>query len=229
MKETAAYKDYFQLKNPLTRLKSVISHKARKKMYAHFISVMAPTKEDRVLDMGVTPDTSLVESNFFEKMYPYTHNITMSTIEDASALEGLFSGATFVQNQVGEDFPFPDKKFDVLFCSAVLEHVGDDGAQERFVHECIRVAKKVYLTTPNKLFPIEFHTYLPFVHYLPRSMHQKILRGLKMNFWAKTENLNLLTRKKLYNSVPEEARKNAQIYGNRMLGMLTNLILVVKG
>ena len=221
----ADYIDYFQLENPLTRFKSIVSNKARVKMYRHFVSLANPTDHDTVLDMGVTPNVSLFESNFFEKLYPFTHNITMSSIEDASHLEQLFAGAKFVQNSAGARFPFVDKQFDILFCSAVLEHVGDDDAQRFFLQECMRVAKKVYLTTPDKHFPIEFHTYLPFIHYLPQHIHQSILRRLKMDFWAKTENLNLLNAQKLLSMVPNDRLISIKVFHNRLLGMSTNLIL----
>ena len=228
MSKERKYKDYFQLGNPLTKFKSIISNNARIKMYNHFVSLVKPAENDNVLDMGVTPDTSLIESNYFEKMYPFTNNITMTTVEDASNLEEVFKGAKFVRNETQKRFPFKDKQFDILFCSAVLEHVGDDNDQRFFIHECLRVAKKVYLTTPNKRFPIEFHTYLPFVHYLPRNIHQKILRILKMDFWAETANLNLLTKNKIYSMIPNDSRSKAKIYRNRLLGMTTNLILFMQ-
>ena len=228
MTQDLEYKDYFQLKNPLTRIKSVISYKARNKMYKHFESIVKPTNNDKVLDMGVTPDTTLPESNYFEQMYPYKNNITMSTIEDASILEEVFKGTTFIQSELGKPFPFYNKQFDILFCSAVLEHVGSYKEQELFLEECIRVAKAVYITTPNKLFPIEFHTYLPFVHYFPQRIHQKILRLLKMNFWAETSNLNLLTSKKMYKMIPINIQKRAKIYRNRLFGITTNLILYIE-
>ena len=228
MAQDTSYNDYFQLKNPLTKYKSIISNKARIKMYNHFISLANPTEKDKVLDMGVTPDTSLIESNYFEKMYPYTHNITMATVEDASNLEKVFKGAKFVQNEAGAPFPFDDKQFDILFCSAVLEHVGDDNEQQLFIKECIRVAKQIYLTTPNKSFPIEFHTYLPFIHYFPQRIHQKILQALRMGFWAETSNLNLLTRRKLCAMMPIGVRANARLYYNRLLGIATNLILFIE-
>jgi 2-polyprenyl-3-methyl-5-hydroxy-6-metoxy-1,4-benzoquinol methylase len=219
--------DYFQLRNPLTRLKSIISNKARKKMYRHFIDLIKPTEKCKVLDMGVTPNTSLIESNFFEKMYPFTHNITMSSIEDASNLEEIFKGAIFIKCTANEKFPFNDKQFDIMFCSAVLEHVGDDDEQRYFIKECLRVAKKIYLTTPNKYFPVEFHTYLPFIHFLPQRIHQKILRKLKLDFWAETRNLNLLTRKNLYAMIPDEVRNKVMIHYNRLFGIPANLILFV--
>jgi 2-polyprenyl-3-methyl-5-hydroxy-6-metoxy-1,4-benzoquinol methylase len=228
MSQGIEYKDYFQLKNPLTKIKSIISHKARKKMYEHFTALVNPTEENKILDVGVTPDTSLVESNFFEKMYPHTYNITMLSVEDASNLEQIFKGAVYVRNEPESDFPFCDKQFDVLFCSAVLEHVGDDDMQRHFIWECMRVAKKVYLTTPNKSFPVEFHTFLPFVHYLPMRIHQKILRALKMDFWAETSNLNLLTMKKLRGMIPHETKEKVKLYYNRLLGIPTNIILFIQ-
>ena len=84
------YNDYFQLNNPLTKIKSIISQKARENIYRHFAGLVMPSEKDAVLDMGVAPDISLIESNYFEKMYPYTNNITMSSIEDASNLENIF-------------------------------------------------------------------------------------------------------------------------------------------
>ena len=227
MQKHRGYRDYFQLDNPLTRFKSVISYRARVKMFKHFMSLAQPGETDLVLDVGVTPDTTLPESNFFEKFYPYLRNITMTSVEDAACLKDIFSGAEFVRTEPNEKFPFEDKQFDVLFCSAVLEHVGDYSQQRFFLSECLRVARKIYLTTPNKAFPVEFHTYLPFVHYLPRTKHQKILSALGLDFWASTQNLNLLTKKKLLSLIPEYEARFASIYFNRLLGLPANLILYV--
>ena len=229
MKNSNDAVDYFQLKNPLTRFKSKISHRARVKMFNRFMALANPKPTDLILDVGVTPDCSLPESNFFEKMYPYPANITMSSIEDASMLTDVFPGTSFVRTTPGEAFPFRDKQFDILFCSAVLEHVGTLEGQRFFLAECLRVAKSVYLTTPNRGFPVEFHTYLPLVHWLPQAMHQKILRLVGMDFWAKTENLNLLTKRSLMAIIPEDLRSKAIITNNRLLGLVSNLVLYISG
>jgi ubiquinone/menaquinone biosynthesis C-methylase UbiE len=220
--------DYFQLSNPLTRLKSKVAYKARVKIYNHFIKMIKPGENCTILDMGVTPDTTLPETNFLEKVYPYTRNITMASIEDASNLEQIFKGTRFVQLDGSGTFPFKNNEFDILFCSAVLEHVGDYDMQRLFIEECARVAKEVYLTTPNKRFPIEFHTYLPCIHWLPRKAHQKILRLFGMHFWAETKNLNLLTRRKLRSLLSSDIQTDSKIYFNRLFGFVTNLILFVE-
>jgi len=220
------YNDYFQVRNPLTRLKSKISLKARKKMYGLFIRMAMPTEESNILDIGVTPETSLPENNYFEKWYPWTHNIVMASVEDASNLTSMFKGAKFVRTMPNEALPFEDDEFDIVFCSAVLEHVGDFRSQAFFIMECLRVGKRVFLTTPNKYFPIEFHTYLPLVHFLPRRVHQAILRTLGMKFFAHTQNLNLVTAagiKKMLGSsaVPIKSK----VLFNKTLGIKSNIIL----
>ena len=63
--------------------------------------------------------------------------------------------------------PFDDGSFDVVFSNAVIEHVGDRERQGQLVREALRVGRRVFLTTPNRWFPVEVHTRLPFVHWLP--------------------------------------------------------------
>ena len=69
----------------------------------------------------------------------------------------------------GRDLPFADGAFDLGFSNAVVEHVGGREEQRRFVHELCRVAKRVFVTTPNRFFPLEVHSLVPFAHWLPRA------------------------------------------------------------
>jgi SAM-dependent methyltransferase len=84
--------------------------------------------------------------------------------------------------------PFPDDSFDVCFSNAVLEHVGDEDRQRAFVAEAVRVSRRVFLTTPNRWFPVELHTRLPLVHWLPRGAAGRVydLAGVS---WAKDNRL----------------------------------------
>ena len=43
---------------------------------------------------------------------------------------------------------------------------------------------------------------LPVVHWLPQRYHQRILRALGREFWAETENLNLLSSADLRSMFP---------------------------
>lgn len=185
--------DYFAYDNPFIKVKTYFSLRARKRMYDIFMRNMQPGCDDSILDLGATPDTVLSDSNFFEKLYPYKENITVASIEDCSSLVETFGLKAFVFNKPGERLPFADRQFDILFCSAVLEHVGTREDQIFFLRECQRVAKKVFLSTPNRYFPLEMHTFIPFLHWLPWKLFQKIVLVTKGPFWADIRNLDLIS------------------------------------
>lgn len=217
--------DYFSLGHPLVRFRSYFALRARKRMFARFMQEMRPSRECRVLDLGVTPDSSLVESNFFERLYEYPEQITACSVEDASYLEQEFPGVRFVQIDKGK-LPFDNDEFDVLFCSAVLEHVGTRDEQASFLAEVTRVSQRVFLTTPNRWFPVDFHTMLPLIHWLPRRLHQALLRFLGYEFLARTENLNLLGAQDLRSLLPDELK--VKIHVNRLFGMVSNLMVCIE-
>jgi ubiquinone/menaquinone biosynthesis C-methylase UbiE len=73
--------------------------------------------------------------------------------------------------------PFWDNQFDVAHSSAVIEHVGSRKNQSDFLCELWRVARSgIFVTTPNRWFPVEFHTALPLVHWLPSASFRALLR-----------------------------------------------------
>lgn len=63
--------------------------------------------------------------------------------------------------------PFADKRFDLVFSNAVIEHVGGIQEQSRFIREHVRVGRHWIVTTPNRWFPVEPHTHALFRHYSP--------------------------------------------------------------
>lgn len=74
--------------------------------------------------------------------------------------------------------PVPDSSIDVVICAQVYEHVPDD---TRLVAEIYRVLKPggmVFFSGPNKLFPLEPHYRLPFLHWLPGKLANGYLRLL---------------------------------------------------
>lgn len=65
--------------------------------------------------------------------------------------------------------PFPDDSFDYVVSNAVIEHVGGPDGARGMLAESRRVARVgAFHTTPNRWFPIETHTQLPLLHWLPR-------------------------------------------------------------
>ncbi|GHV03065.1 hypothetical protein AGMMS50229_01100 [Campylobacterota bacterium] len=147
-----------------------------------------------ILDVGVTSEKERASANFFEKLYTHPERITALSDQDASWMQEEFKGLKFVRGD-GRSLPFADESFDMVFSSAVLEHAGNVDRQIAFVAEALRVAKKyVYLTTPNRFHPMEFHTSLPLIHWLPKSIYRFILRTIGKDFYADENNLNLLSK-----------------------------------
>jgi SAM-dependent methyltransferase len=193
----------------------------RRKFYRAFMDEMAPTATTSIVDVGVTPDQTADDSNFFEKWYPYTERITATSIEDASCLKAAHPGLIFVQTS-GDSLPFEDRQFDVAFSTAVIEHVGDRESQRRFLAELLRVSKRFFITTPNRWYPVELHTYVPFLHWLPQHHHQGALRRLGKDPWATTENLNLLDEKELRSLFPPGV--SPTVTATRLFGLRSNLL-----
>jgi hypothetical protein len=147
-----------------------VATEVRTRMFAAFMQEYAPLASETILDVGVTSDQSYASSNYLEALYPYKDRVTAAGIDDASFLETLYPGMTFTfANAL--DLPFADGSFDLVHSSAVLEHVGSFQNQAKMVKECLRVARRgICITTPNRWFPIEFHTQLPLIHWLPKPL-----------------------------------------------------------
>lgn len=201
-----------------------LSWHARQKMFKSLMRIAGITPETTVLDVGVTSDQR-EDCNFFERLYPYPHNITAVGTEDASFLEQDYPGLTFVKTD-GSCLPFPDQSFDLVVSFAVVEHVGNRAQQRAFVRELCRVGRTCFITTPNRWYPIEFHTAMPVVHWLPPSWFRTILKLSGKDFWAKEENLNLLSEKDVLSFFPANTKILTKHF--KLLGLVSNLLFYAK-
>ncbi len=198
----------------------------RRKMYQRFIDDAGITAADTILDIGVTSDQSYESSNYLEAWHPHKDRITAAGIDDASFLEQQYPGIKFVFAN-GRHLPFADRSFDVVHSSAVLEHVGGSANQFAYIGECARVARKaIFLTTPNRWFPIEFHTLLPLAHWLPKPVFRSFLRRTGMNFFADEGNLNLLTGSELRAFAAAQEDFALGVSSVALVGWPSNLLLV---
>ncbi|MDE7200256.1 MAG: class I SAM-dependent methyltransferase [Lachnospiraceae bacterium] len=219
--------DGFKKAGILSEIKAKVVLRTRKKVFRLFIEYINPCAKDDILDAGVAPVKGIagvktVTNNFFEAFYPYTEHITATSIEDASNLEGVFKGLSFVKTEPYHT-PFSDKQFDAVFCNAVVEHTGSREQQKAFIREYCRVGKKFFFTTPNRWFPIEVHSALPLVHWLPPRYFRKVLRILGKEALADESILNLLTEKEFKALFPKNVR--LRIIRIRTAGFVSNLII----
>lgn len=205
-----------------------LSLKKRLEMLDMFLREFPGQTTSHVLDVGVTADRSALASNYFEKNYPVKSKIVALSNQDASFLEDIYPGLTFRQGDARE-LPFQDKSMDVVFSSAVIEHIGTLADQRQMLSECYRVAKQgVFITTPNRWYPVEFHTLIPFLHWLPKWIHRFLLRKLGKTFFAEEKNLNLLDRATLSRLCRELGIKQYYIRTVSTFGLTSNLVLVIK-
>jgi hypothetical protein len=103
---------------------------------------------------------------------------------------------------VDDRLPFADGEFDLAVSFAVLEHVGAEDRQRRFVAELARVSRSFILYTPYRYYPVEMHTFLPLTHWLPASSYRPLWRRMGLEFWADEKNLNLLSRRDVHRLLP---------------------------
>jgi SAM-dependent methyltransferase len=161
----------------LRRVASRVSLQSRERKLQLFLDILQPGPESSVVDVGVTnaPFGAGSTDNFFEALYPWPERITGVGHTELDAFAAAFPRVGAVRAD-GRDLPFADGEFDFGFSNAVVEHVaGGRGGQRQFVHELCRVARRVFVTTPNRWFPLEVHTLLPFVHWLPAVARERVI------------------------------------------------------
>jgi SAM-dependent methyltransferase len=161
------------------RLATWTSLRSRERKLQLFLQLLQPGPETTVVDVGVTdaPFGGGSTNNFFEARYPWPQRITAVGDTSLDRFRAAFPEVRAVQAD-GRALPFTDGEFDLGFSNAVVEHVdGGREGQRRFVHELTRVARRVFVTTPNRFFPIEVHTLLPFAHWLPETLRERTLRA----------------------------------------------------
>jgi SAM-dependent methyltransferase len=198
-----------------------ISVSVRQRIFDFFMETMKPNETDQILDVGVTCDDDYMASNFFEQLYPHKRNVMCVGTENGSHLTKKYKGMRFGKIAPKEPLPFDDKEFDIVFSSATIEHVGGRDEQRRFADEICRVSKRFFVITPNRWFPIEPHTALPLLHWLPMGIFRAALKGSGLDYWAHEENLNPLSGDELRSLFP----KFSKIHKVKTFGFTSNLII----
>jgi SAM-dependent methyltransferase len=167
----------------LAGLAGRVSLRSRRSKYRLFVDTFRPDESTTIVDVGVADSDFGVGGgaastyNFLEAMYPWPRRITAVGLGELPNFQRAFPEVTCVRAD-GRNLPFSDDSFDIAFSNAVIEHVGDEGDQRAFAVELCRVGRRVFVTTPNRWFPVDVHTLLPAVHWLPEDPRSRILHRL---------------------------------------------------
>jgi hypothetical protein len=137
------------------------------------------------------------------------YNVAMDSQFDAANV-GQTTGNIRATLYDGKHIPVSDKQIDILLCNSVIEHVPP---RERagLAREIARAARNYVIQTPAKVFPLELHFLMPFLHWLPRRLGRALVRfsplGLAMRNATATQQffdeINLLTANEFRSLFPE--------------------------
>jgi len=200
------------------------SHHFRDKKWELFTQQFSFTKDARVLDIGYQNDEYQDADNYLEKHYPHPEHITALGIEESEQFQQRYPMVKTVRYD-GQHFPFSENEFDIAWSNATLEHVGTRAEQVQFLKEIYRTARSGFITTPNKGFPLEVHTRLPFIHWLPKPLFSAIVKMLGKG-WAAGEYMDLLSSRTLHVAVEAAGWENYTIHRQKFLGFTLQFIIV---
>jgi len=189
------------------RLVDSISLRSRGRKLRLFLEELRPTADTTVLDVGADElgfgeGDGCATMNFFEELYPWPERITALGLHDGAGFRATYPHIPYVQGDACA-LPFEDGAFDIVFSNAVIEHVGGRDRQRQLVSEAIRVGRRVFITTPNRRFPVEVHTRLPLVHWLPDALSHRAYDLTGREIGAEVD---LLTRRSFAQLFPGRVR-----------------------
>ena len=182
---------------------------------------------NEVLDIGTTNDTKNKSSNFIVKNLKNIKNF--NSISDQLITSSFFKKN--LQKSITENFSeyeIENFKSDLVISNATIEHVGNYDNQKTMFDNMIKLCKKmIIISTPYRYHPLEFHTKIPLIHWLPKNIHRKILKNIRLTFFSKEENLNLLSKSDFNNFVESKKIKGEFRY-IKFLFFKSNLIFIGK-
>ena len=179
------------------------------------------------LDIGTTSDDKNASSNIVIKNIKNINKF--KCISDQIVYSDFFNKK--LKKSITEEFS--DKELnefssDLVLSSATIEHVGSTLNQEKMIKNIIKLTKKIFIiTTPNKFYPIELHTKIPVIHWLPKSIYRRILKFLGLSFYADENNLNLLTVNELKKML-DDKKITYEIKFIKLFLLKSNIIIIGK-
>jgi hypothetical protein len=126
--------------------------------------ILSRTRLCRPRHVGDTSRRRIAAAQCLGTQLPHPGNITACGIGEATEFRRAFPEVHYFRIEPNSRLPFDDKSFAIATANAV-EHVGSVANQERFIAEFCRVTPRVFVSVPNRYFPIEHHIELPIAHY----------------------------------------------------------------
>ena len=200
--------------------------KKRKEILIILKEFLNDKKISDILDVGTTEDETNKSSNYLvrnlgeDKYY--------KSISDQTITSNFFSKS--LKKSITENFTKDEiEKFksDLVISNATIEHVGSFENQIKMCSNIMSLSKKYFIImTPNRFHPLEFHTKIPIIHWLPKKFYRIILRFFGLKFFADENNLNLLSEFDLRSIMEKNNQINYEIKYVNFFFIKSNLILI---
>ncbi len=216
-----------------------VRRRARGQRAQVFLQSFQLQETARILDLGSEDGSNIASILACTRVSP--SNVYIADIDEAVVRRG-HEKFGFIPVQIPESgtLPFDDGFFDIVYCSSVIEHVTVPKAeiwsllsgskfkreawrrQMAFASEIRRLGKGYFVQTPYKWFPVESHTWLPLVGYLPRRVLVPVIR-MSNRVWIKgtAPDWALLTFKEMRALFPE-----ALFVSEKFLGIPKSIMAV---
>lgn len=220
----------------LIRRVRTASRQKRARLFHSLFEIRADT---RILDLGGGDGTHI--HYLLAATAARRENVCVADIDrEAVALAAMRFGYRAVALAENAGLPFASRAFDIVVCSSVLEHVtipkreiwrersGSEfsrrarAEQQRFAGELRRVAAGYFVQVPNRGFPIETHSWLPFLGIAPRPLQCRVIH-IANRVWIKK------TIPDFYLPTADEMARyfpGASLVRERFLGLTKSLIAV---
>lgn len=202
----------------------LLSH--RKKVFKKIVGLSELHNIESILDIGSTADEGAA-SNVFLSFFRKQSVISVSDQEIGPQVRARFPNVVFLKGDALK-LNFPSQNFDLVFSNATLEHVGNSENQKLFIKEAFRVSRrKTIIIFPNRWFPLETHTKLPLIHFLPNRIHRWILKNIGFYDLSLEKNLNIPTCRQIKRYLKELDLSLYTIHKIKTLGFTSNLVISV--
>jgi len=180
-----------------------------------------------ILDIGTTQDTSQSSNLIIKNLDNFKK---YKSISDQKIKSNFFSKS--LQKSITQEFSTNEIEVfssDVVISNATIEHVGSYLEQLKMIENIIKLTKKIFIIiTPNRMHPIEFHSKIPFLHWLPKKLHRKVLSIVGLRYLSKEENLNLLNTSNLIAMMKNFKNIEYKMMYVKFLLFKSNIILIGK-
>lgn len=208
----------------MKQLRHRISNQNRRSKFDLALSLIKDN--DTIIDIGVY-EKNEGNANYFEQWYTLPNKLTcLGVHSDFSEFKQAFPNFDLIEFN-GIDFPVFEKKFDLAFCNAVIEHVGNYNNQVKWLSEITKISKTLMITTPNRWLPFETHTITFFIHWFPDKIRNYIYRKIGIS-WAAKDYMWLLGEKDFKRSIKEAGFEIISFHKNKFLFFTIDFVAICK-